>query len=154
MGSGWGSQSHRDELYFSERVCVLGIWKNLIWQSYQFRRHLCWYVNMFLILKWESSVYPSWVQSEADKTNTSRTIGAQKELLYTRHRFQKCGPMNFGKTKMKRCWENGLKSKTILRQLFWLQWKCYTSFWQIRVLSLQTSYSRTTTWYEYPGNGG
>ena len=45
------------------------------------------YVNMFLKLKQESSGYPSWVQSET-KTNTSRTTGAQRKLLWTRRRFK------------------------------------------------------------------
>jgi hypothetical protein len=38
------------------------------------------YINMFLKLKQESSGYPSWVQSEADKDSTLRNTGAQREL--------------------------------------------------------------------------
>ena len=47
------------------------------------------YVNLFLKLKQESSGYLSWVQSEEDKTDTSRTAGAQRELRLTRHPFPK-----------------------------------------------------------------
>jgi hypothetical protein len=39
------------------------------------------YVDMFLKLKQESSGYPSWVQSEADKIDTLRNTGAQREML-------------------------------------------------------------------------
>jgi hypothetical protein len=39
------------------------------------------YVNMFLKLKQETSGFPSWVQSEGQKMNISRTTGAQREFL-------------------------------------------------------------------------
>ena len=47
------------------------------------------YVNMFLKLKQESPGYASWVQSEDEKETISTITGAQKELLWTRHRFPK-----------------------------------------------------------------
>jgi hypothetical protein len=79
------------------------------------------------------------------RINTSMTTGAQKELLWTRHQFPKMrGKEICRKWNWTRYRENGLKTRNPYDP-----GESYTSFSQVRVLTLQTSYSRTITWYGY-----
>jgi hypothetical protein len=75
------------------------------------------YVNMFLKLKQESSGYPAWVQSEADKDNYIEDYRRAELLLCTRHQFPKMQGKGLAKLKLNSMWENGLnqnKTQTTL----------------------------------------
>jgi len=66
------------------------------------------YINMFLKLKQESSGYPAWVQSEADKDNYIEDYRRAELLLCTRHQFPKMQGKGLAKLKLNSMWENVL----------------------------------------------